>query len=133
MFVALNIKNLPFICEKTSPSRDGSVENMLAALEMQMKDILTNLVTICRNAAPPLPRTYSSSLKTGIKTNSEQHVPRQLLQPALQQSPSTYVHHDNTIHSVGNTGWEVKTSRSRRSKAVYGTNKSEGLQAPQRL
>ena len=36
------------------------------------------------------------------------------------------------MHSVGNTVWEVNTTRSRRSKAVYGTNKSEGLRAPPR-
>ena len=126
VFVALNNKNLPFICEKTSPSRDNSVDNRLAALEMQMKVMLTNPVTTCRNVA--LHQTYSSSLKTGIKNNSEQHVPHQLLQP----SPPTEVHHDNTIHSVGITGWEVKTSRSRRSKAVYGTKQSEGLLSPPR-
>ena len=77
VFVALNTKNLPFICEKTSSLRDDMVENRLAALEMQMKEMLTNSVTTCRNDAPPLPRTYSSSLKTGIKNNSEQHVPHQ--------------------------------------------------------
>ena len=121
VFLALNTKNIPFICEKASPSRDDSVDNRLAALEMQMKEMLTNPVTTCRNAAPPLPQTYCSSLKTGIKSNSVQHVPHQLLQPALQPAPPTDVQHNNTIHSVGNTGWEVKTSRSRRSKAVYGT------------
>ena len=131
VFAALNTKNLPFIFENTSSSRDDSVDNRLAALDMQMKEMLTNPVTICRNATPPLPQTYSSSLKTGIKNNSE-HVPHQLLQPSLQPSPPTDVQHDNTIHSVDNTGWEVKTSRSRRSKAVYHTKKSEGLRALRR-
>ena len=88
---------------------------------MQMKEMLTNYVTTCINAAPPLPRTYSSSLNNGITNDSEQHVPHQLLQTALQPSPLTALQHDNMIHSVGNTGWEVKTSRSQRSKAVYGT------------
>ena len=69
VFVALNTKNLPFKCEKTSPSRVDSVENRLAALQMQMKEMLTNPVTTCRNATPTLPRTYSSNLKTGIKNN----------------------------------------------------------------
>ena len=97
MFVALNTKNLPFICEKASPSRDDSVDNRLATLEMQMKEMLTNPVTTCRTAASPLPRTYSSSLKTGIKNNSEQHVPHQLLQSALQPSPPTDIQHTQYI------------------------------------
>ena len=84
MFVAVNTKYLPFISDKTSSPRDDIVENRLAALEMPMKAILTNPVTTCRNAAPPRPQTYSSSLKTGMKNNSEQHEPHQLLQPAPQ-------------------------------------------------
>ena len=54
VFVAIRTSNLPFVCEKMSPSRDSFVESRLAALELQMVEVL---------ARPIVPRADNARLE----------------------------------------------------------------------
>ena len=65
VFVAVRTSNQPFVCEKMSPSRESFVEIRLAALELQMVEVL---------ALPTMPMadnarldnvSYSSRIKYG--------------------------------------------------------------------
>ena len=42
VFVAVRTSNLPFVCANMFPSRESFVENRLAALELQMVEVLQN-------------------------------------------------------------------------------------------
>ena len=162
MFVALSTKNLPFICEKMPPSRDGFVESRLAALEMQMKDVTSHTSPSSFSVTTTHPRTYSACVDNSIqnKRRQQHHVPQpaqtvslpdsfnnklayntDFSLPSLTQTKHPAEHsapqHGQTQQDPTNSGhaWNtVQGFRPRpcRPQAVYGTKQSDGLQAPPR-
>ena len=69
---------MPFICEKMPPSRDGFVESRLAALEMQMKDVMSHNSPSSFSVTTTHPRTYSACVDNGIQNKQcqQHHVPQ---------------------------------------------------------
>ena len=162
MFVALSTKKLPFICEKMTPSRDGFVESRLAALEMQMKDVMSHTSPSSFSVTTTHPRTYSACVDNGIRNKQRQqhHVPQPAQTmplpdsfnnkpayntdfplPSLTQTKYPADHsapqHGQTQQDPTNSGhaWNIvkgSRPRPRRPKAVYGTKQSDGLRAPPR-
>ena len=64
VFVAVRTNNLPFVCEKMSPSRESFVKSRLAALELQMVEALARpTMQIADNVS------YSSRIKYGTASN----------------------------------------------------------------
>ena len=75
--MTLSTKNILFICEKIPLSRVGFVESRLAALEMQMKEVMSHTSPSSFSVTTPHPRTYSAYVDNGIQNKQRQlhHVP----------------------------------------------------------
>ena len=128
-----------FICEKMPPSRDHFVESRLAALEMQMKEVMGHTSPSSFSVTTPHPRTYSALyyVDNGIQNKQRQqhHVPHHAQSvplpasfnnkpayntdfplPSLTQTKHSAPHHGQTQQDPNKSGhaWnKVKGSRPR--------------------
>ena len=65
VFLSVRTSNLPFVCEKMSPSRESFVESRLAALELQMIEVLARPTIPIADNARLDNVSYSSRIKYG--------------------------------------------------------------------
>ena len=70
--VALSTNNMPFICDKIPPCRDGFVESQLAALEMQKKEVMSHTSPSSFSVTTPYLRTYSACADNDIQNIQRQ-------------------------------------------------------------
>ena len=70
VFVAVRTSNLSFVCEKMSPSRESFVESRLAALELQMIEVLARPTMPIADNARLDNISYSSRIKYGTSSKS---------------------------------------------------------------
>ena len=84
VFVAVRTNNLPFVCEKMYPSRESFVESRLAALELQMVEVLARLTMPIADNARLDNVSYSSRIKygTALKPASEPNYGHHVVPPA---------------------------------------------------
>ena len=154
MFVAVRTSNLPFVCEKMSPSRESFVESRLAVLELQMVEVLARPTMPIADNARLDNVSYSSRIKYGTASkpapepNDGHHVQhvvppasppvhesgtqsRSTIAPITTKQPQQRNHTDD--NSMSQAGWQaIGVRKSRRPVAVYGNKKSDGLKAPAR-
>ena len=137
-----------------SPSRESFVESRLAALELQMVEVLDRPTMPIADNARLDNVSYSSRIKYGTasKPASEpndghhmQHVvppasppihesgtqSKSTIAPITTKQPHQRNHTDD--NSMSQAGWQtIGVRKSRRPVAVYGNKKSDGLKAPAR-
>ena len=151
VFVTVRTSNLPFLCEKMSPSRESFVESRLAALELQMVEVLARPTMPIADNARLDNVSYSSRIKYGTASkpapepNDGHHVvppasppdhesgtqSRSRIAPITTKQPKQRNHTDD--NSMSQAGWQtIGVRKSRRPVAVYGNKKSDGLKAPAR-
>ena len=157
VFGTIRTSNLPFVCEKISPSRESFVESRLASLELQMVEVLARPTMPIADNARLDNVSYSSRIKYGtaskpisvrpVSEPNDGHHGQHVVPPASPpvhesgtQSRSTIApnttkqpqqrNHTND-NSMSQDGWQtIGVRKSRRPVAVYGNKKSDGLKAP---
>ena len=153
VFVAVRTSNLLFVCEKMSPSRESFVESRLAAVELQMVEVLARpTMPIADNARLDNVNycriKYGTASKPAPEPNDGHHVQhvvplasppvhesgtqsRSTIAPITIKQPQQRNHTDNNFMSQA--GWQtIGVRKSRRPVAVYFNKKSDGLKAPAR-
>ena len=73
VFVAIRTSNLPFVCEKISPSRESFVESRLATLELQMVEVLARPTMPIADNVRLYNVSYSSRIKYGTASNARKY------------------------------------------------------------
>ena len=86
VFVAIRTSNLPFVCEKMSPSRESFVESRLAALELQMVEVLARPTVPIADNARLDNVSYSSRIKYGTTSKPIS------VRPASEPNDGHHVH-----------------------------------------
>ena len=164
-YVAVRTNNLPFVCAKiscenlpTTPPRDDLLATRVAALELQMAEVISNPRASNVNVASTAPPANSYSHR--VQHGGQHRQPGPVIQfgPEPEQSMGRYTYNTAQIPARQSTVTVIPSSENqirqasgvptrrppeqewkvahrhphRRPTAVYGTKQSQGLKAPPR-